>query len=204
MNLPKLISPSAERNKLLISQKLAEYLPKHGTVLEIASGTGQHIVQFARSFPHLVWQPSEYDGEKRKSILYYRNEASVSNVLEPLKLNVLENKWHSMKFNFIVNINMIHISPEETTSALFEGASKVLNNQERLFIYGPFFEENVQTAATNLSFHQSLKEMNEDYGIRQREEVEAVAKRFGFERIARIEMPANNLSLVFEQQVDDN
>lgn len=193
-------SPSAERNKRLIAEKLAEYIPQQGMVLELASGSGQHIVEFARSFPDLTWQPSECGDDKLKSILHYQRESNLLNVLEPLEINVLEPKWHAMRFNFIVNINMIHISQKATIKALFEGASIVLRDQERLFIYGPFFEEQTQVAVSNLSFHQSLQEMNPDYGIRQREEVEAIATRHGFNRIARIEMPANNLSLVFEKR----
>ena len=195
----KQFAPATERNREPICEVLKQHLPSTGKVLEIASGTGQHVAYFAKRFPSLTWIPSEPEASSRESIRDWTTEDELANVLPPLPLNVLDEKWAVDKADAILNINMIHISPWETTTALMKGASTVLQKGAPLILYGPFIEDGVETAPSNVDFHHWLRARNPEFGIRRLDKVTEVAEAHGFKKIARFEMPANNLSVVFEK-----
>ena len=187
----------ADRNKLPIREVLAPALPKTGSVLEIASGSGVHVVCFAENFPDLVWQPSDPDVSARTSIIANTEQSGLSNILAPLNLNVQEDVWPSGHFNALICINMVHISPWQATEALFYRAKAILTPESPIFLYGPYTRPNVPTAASNVAFDKSLKDRNPLWGLRSLEDISNLAKANGFWLEKTIEMPANNLSILF-------
>jgi cyclopropane fatty-acyl-phospholipid synthase-like methyltransferase len=201
MGLPQ--SPSAERNKEPILAVLRQILPPCGTVLEIASGTGQHVVHFAAAMPALTWQPSDADASQRHLIASRLAGSGVSNVLEPLALDVHDELWASGSvggpYDALVCINMIHIAPWSATQALFRGARRTLRDSAPLLIYGPFRQGSRHTAPSNEAFDRSLRTQNAEWGVRDLDEVTEVARGAGFIRENSIAMPANNLSVLFRQ-----
>ncbi len=194
-------APATERNREPIRDVLARVLPAHGTVLEIASGTGEHAVAFAAAFPHLTWQPSDPDATARASIAAYRAEADLANLRAPVELDVLA-PWpataHDPALTAIVCINMVHISPWEASIALFAGAGAWLPRQGVLYLYGPYRFDG-QTAPSNLEFEQWLKARDPRFGVRDVRDLETLAHDHGLVLADTIAMPANNHSLVFER-----
>ena len=187
----------AERNKEHIKNVLGSVLPKTGSVLEIASGTGTHIVFFSEHFPNLIWQPSDPDPNARLSATENIDISEQLNILPPLNLDVQSSSWPETSFSALVCINMIHISPWKSTTALFKHAGSSLLPGSPLFLYGPYLQSNVVTAPTNLAFDLSLKQRNSLWGLRKLDEVSKVANQHGFLLDNIVEMPANNLSVVF-------
>ena len=192
-------SAAAERNKQPIAEELALLLPPEARVLELASGTGQHAAHFAARFPRMTWQPSDM-GTDLSQIEWRRRESSLPNFLPPLQLDVLQPWPVRDDFDALVCINMIHISPWETTPALFAGAARHLRGQATVVLYGPYREGGVHTAPSNETFEAWLKSMDSRFGVRNLEDVEAVAARHGFTRIHLARMPANNLLLGFRRR----
>ena len=193
-------SPSAERNKDPISGILKDVLPREGLVLEIGSGTGQHVVHFGRVMPHLTWQPSECDASSLRSIAHWMAEADLQNVRSPLLLDVMEQPWPISSAAAVVSLNMIHIAPWSATEALIRGAQHVLRERGLLFLYGPFRRDGRHTADSNEAFDRSLRLRNPAWGVRDLEEVTRIASAHGFGTPAIHEMPANNLSIVFAKR----
>lgn len=193
----KLHSTAAERNQDPIVDVLKKELKAAASVLEISSGTGQHIVHFAQKLPHIYWLPSEIDDEKILSIESYLQDARLPNIAKPQRLDVMDNAWPEFQIQALVNINMIHIAPQQATRSLFEKAHQHLPLEGKLILYGPFFESQIAPAGSNIEFDRFLKEKNPDFGIRHREELEKIAQTFGCQLSSRYEMPANNLVLVF-------
>ena len=197
MNLPSY--PSAVRNKNFIFETLRKYLPKKGKILEVASGTGEHICFFGKGFPSLVWQPSD----KTVDLFWAIRARAVSenNVQNPILIDLLEEKNRTTLGRYIglVNINMIHISPWEACEGLFRLAEKVILNGGFVYLYGPFKVNGVHTSPSNFRFDTSLRERDSKWGVRDLEDVIAVAKKNGFNLIRSHEMPANNKSIVFEK-----
>ncbi|BDW81960.1 SAM-dependent methyltransferase [Erythrobacter sp. Dej080120_24] len=192
-------APAALRNRDPIAAVLHEELPKSGTVLEIASGSGEHIVHFADLFGNLDWQPSDPDAEAIASILAYLNEYDGTNLRLPMVLDAASPaSWEVRGADAILCINMIHISPWEATLGLFEGAARFLGGRNLpLILYGPYIEQGVETAPSNIEFDESLRSRNGQWGLRRLEDVDAVAASHGFARTARHAMPANNLTVVY-------
>jgi hypothetical protein len=191
-------SPAAERNKEPIVEVLREVLPAAGTVLEIASGTGQHVIHFAMTLPALMWQPSDADASCRATIAQRLEAARLTNVRKPLPLDVCEWPWPvSGPIDAIVCINLIHISPWPATTALLRGARTLLSPGAPLYLYGPYREGGRHTAASNAAFDAALRAQDPLWGVRDLEEVRRVAKEHGFEHLRITRMPANNLSVVF-------
>ncbi len=190
----KRTAPAAERNREPIREVLATYLPRPGTVLEIASGSGQHAVWMARAFTDIEWQPTDADESALASIAAYRDEAGLPNLRPPLRLDVMEEPWPVERADAIVCINMIHIAPWEATLALFAGAKRTLREAGILYLYGPFRFDG-QTADSNEAFHQSLIGRDPRWGVRDVTEL----RRLGLELEHVVAMPANNHSLVFRQ-----
>jgi hypothetical protein len=193
----KWASPSAERNKGPILEVLARVLPKRGTALEIASGTGQHVVHFARMLPDLRWQPSDPDAELRASIDRRAAEEGLANVNPALDLEVTRLPWSLRAADAVLCINMIHVAPWPATAALFEGAKAL--RPAVLFLYGPYRRGGAHTAPSNAKFDSDLRAQDPDWGLRDMEAVCEIAASAGFAPPEIIEMPANNFSLVFRR-----
>jgi SAM-dependent methyltransferase len=193
-------SPSTARNKAPILAVLQPRLPEAGLVLEIAAGAGEHAVHLAAASPHLQWLPTDPDPEALASIAAWRNHAAAPNLLAPIQLNASEpDSWPLERADAVVNINMTHISPWEATEGLMRGAGRVLSPGAALFLYGPYFEADVETAPSNLAFDASLKARDPQWGVRNLEDVTAVGVQHGLRLTERIPMPANNLILVFRK-----
>jgi len=192
-------TPAAERNKGPILDVLARVLPRRGVVLEIASGTGQHVVHFAKGLPGLTWQPSDPDPELRKSIALRLSEERLGNVSPPIELDVARLPWPLQTMEAVVCINMIHVAPWSATLALFEGAKALLPAQHVLFLYGPDRRFGQHTSRSNEQFDADLRAQDPEWGLRDLEAVSDVAAGAGFVLAETVEMPANNFSLVFRR-----
>lgn len=193
-------SPSTARNRDPILAVLREYLPPTGLVLEIAAGAGEHAVHMARHLPGLTWRPTDPDETALASIAAWRAEADLPNLLEAQRLDASRpGTWPVKAADAIVCINMVHISPWAATEGLLAGASAILPDGGVLYLYGPYLEDETPTAPSNLAFDDSLKSRNPAWGLRRREDVEALAADHGLILQARIAMPSNNLSLVFRK-----
>ena len=192
-------SPSAERNKDPILGVLRRVLPPQGTVLEIASGTGQHIVHFAKAFPQFTWQPSDADAEMRESIGIRVQGEGLANVALPLELDVIALPWPARKADAVVCINMTHVAPWPATEALFQGASTLLPPGHVLFLYGPYRRSGGHTAPSNERFDADLRARDPAWGLRDLEAVSEAAASAGFALAEIVDMPANNFSLVFRR-----
>ena len=192
-------SPAAERNKEPILDAIRARLPHAGVVLEIASGTGQHIVHFARAVPALTWQPTDADDDLRAAATERIRVAGLSNVRAPLRLDALAADWPPAEADAIVCINMIHIAPWSAAEGLIAGAARVLPSGGVLYLYGPYKEEGRHTAPSNEAFDASLRSRNPEWGVRDMADVVDIARRHAFDFAERVQMPANNLSLVFRK-----
>jgi hypothetical protein len=196
----RLTAPAAERNAAPILEVLRGALPASGTVLEIASGTGQHAVHFAAALPGLIWQPSDADPRARASISAWRTHTGLANLREPLDLDVRREPWPIDEVNAIVCINMIHIAPWEAAQALMKGAGARVAAGGALVLYGPYRRGGAHTAPSNEAFDADLRARDPSWGVRDMEAVEALAEAQGFICEARVAMPANNFSVVFRKR----
>lgn len=194
-----LTAPAATRNRDPILAVLREVLPAAGTVLEIASGTGEHAVHFALALPHLAWQPTDRDAEALRSIAARAAQARLANLRPPLELDASSPDWPVAHADALVSINMIHIAPWRAAEGLMAGAARVLPPGAPLYLYGPFREQGRHTTPSNATFDASLKRRDPEWGVRDLDEVAALARRNGLELAARVAMPANNLSVVFRR-----
>src|SRR6185369_16831677 len=172
-------NPSAERNKGPILDVLARVLPGRGLVLEIASGTGQHVMHFAKALPGLTWQPSDPDEELRESVGLRIREERRANVNWPIDLDVTKLPWPLQSADAIVAINMIHVAPWSATPALFEGAKALLSTEHVLFLYGPYRRFGHHTSESNAQFDLDLRAHNPEWGLRDLEAVSDVAAGAG-------------------------
>jgi hypothetical protein len=188
-------SAAAERNKGPILEILERVLPREGVVLEIASGTGQHAVHFARAFPSIIWQPADIDAELRRSVASWVAAEKLANVREPIALDVLAPRWPIEAADAIVCINMIHVAPWEATLALFAGARRL--SAEVLFLYGPYRRFGTHTAPSNARFDGELRAHDPRWGVRDLEAVAEAAAAEGFALREVVPMPANNFSVAF-------
>ena len=190
---------AAERNKGPIRDVLARVLPRRGVVLEIASGTGQHVVHFAKAFSGLTWQPSDPDAELRESIALRVRDEQLPNVNPPIDLDVARLPWPLQTADALVSINLIHVAPWSATLALFEGAKTLLPPQHVLLLYGPYRRYGRHTSESNAQFDSDLRAHDPEWGLRDLEAVSDVAGRAGFVLAEIVDMPANNFSLVFKR-----
>ena len=190
-------APATLRNRDFILDVLRDVLPKTGLILEIASGSGEHIVHFAKNLPSLVFQPSDPDADARLSVAAWVKATDVSNVRSPIALDASNPVWPIASADGIICINMIHISPWEATVGLINGAAAVLPPGSPLYLYGPYISEGFATAPSNQAFDRSLRDRNQNWGLRDLEAVAAIAQSVGFSAPVITEMPANNLSVVF-------
>jgi SAM-dependent methyltransferase len=192
-----LTSTAVARNRDPILSVLRRILPHPGTVLELASGTGEHAVYFASALPHLLWQPSDSDELALKSIAAHREASGLPNLLAPLAIDAAAPRWPVNQADAIVAINMVHISPWRATQGLMAGAGRVLPSGGVLYLYGAYRENGEHTAPSNAAFDLDLRRRNPEWGVRDLEAVIEVANAHGLILAERIPMPANNLSLVF-------
>lgn len=193
------VAPAAERNKGPILEVLRRVLPDEGTVLEIASGSGQHAVFFAEHLPGLVFQPSDANAETLGSVRAWIAESGVTNVNDPVVLDVRSDPWPVTEAAAVVSINMIHIAPWEATLGLLDGAARILHAGGVLVLYGPFRRGGEHTAPSNAAFDESLRARDPAWGVRDLDEVSAEAATRGLALDDVVEMPANNLTVVFRR-----
>jgi hypothetical protein len=192
-------APATARNREAIAAVLREVLPESGTMLEIASGSGEHAVYLAPLFPGLLWQPSDPDPEALTSIEAWQADVAADNLLPPVFLDAASKTWPVDRADAVLCINMVHISPWDATVGLMRGAGRLLGAGAPLILYGPYRRAGIATAPSNEAFDLSLKARNPAWGLRDLEVVqaEAAGQGLGFERL--YEMPANNLTLVFRK-----
>jgi hypothetical protein len=194
-------APATLRNRDAIADVLRAELPAEGRVLEVASGSGEHIVHFAQLFPALAWQPSDPDPAALRSIAAWVGEAGVPNVAPPLMLDASDDKWPVVGVAGMLCINMVHISPWAATVGLMRNAARLLPAGGLLYLYGPFVQAGVETAASNVAFDHSLRTRNADWGLRDVADVVALAAEWGMSLSRSVAMPANNLSLIFRKDL---
>ncbi len=190
-------APAADRNKLPILEVLEAELPKSGTVLEIASGSGQHAAFFAGHLPGVVWQPSDRDPAALASIDEYVTDTALPNLKRPLAVDVLALPWPVDAVSAVVCINMIHISPWAATLALLEGARALLGQGAPLVLYGPYVIDGDFGADSNVAFDQRLRGENPEWGVRELRQVEREANAVGLHLSRVVPRPANNHVVVF-------
>jgi hypothetical protein len=196
--------PATGRNQEVILDVLKEALPKSGAVLEVASGSGQHITYFAQQIPQLKWQPSDIEAAARASIDAWRNEMSVTEAVHtPIDLDASVDIWslgHIKDLNAIMSINMIHISAWEACLGLLKNASRVLPAGGVLYLYGPFKVGGFHIAPSNAEFDLSLQSQNPSWGVRNLDDVAEEALKQNFQLMKTIRMPANNFSVIFHKK----
>ncbi|MBE9104329.1 DUF938 domain-containing protein [Nostoc cf. edaphicum LEGE 07299] len=202
-------APATERNREAILEVLLQVLPESGTILEIASGTGEHAVFFASKLRDYLWLPTDVNPQSRASIISWTEHNVCDNVYAPLELDVREPVWvvENGEFDWlntkpivaIVNINMIHISPWSACLGLMAGAGRILKAGGILYLYGPFKQGGEHTAASNAAFDEYLRTENPEWGVRSLDDVIAVARAQNLILQQIYQMPANNLSVVFQR-----
>lgn len=193
-------APAVARNREPILAVLREVLPQTGVVLEVASGTGEHAVHFARTLPDLIWQPSDPDGEALASIAAWSEAEGTPNLRAPVLLDAASALWPIRYADALVCINMIHISPWQATLGLMAGAGRILPSGAPLVLYGPFRREGHPVEPGNAAFDEDLRLRDPRWGLRQLEEVTGVADGEGFSLERVVEMPANNLTVVLRKR----
>jgi len=192
-------APATQRNREPIAAVLAQELPQAGTVLEVASGTGEHVIHFAELFARLQWQPSDPDAEARASIAAWAGEAQLPNLLPAVALDCTAEHWPVAQADAMICTNMVHISPVEATRGLVSGAARLLPAGAPLLVYGPFVEADVPTAPSNLAFDADLQRRDSRWGLRDLAWLDEAAGAHGLTRTRRVAMPANNLMLVYRR-----
>jgi SAM-dependent methyltransferase len=178
---------------------LTRVLPERGTVLEIASGSGEHVIYFAAALPSLTWQPTDLDPVALRSIAAHRAAARLPNVRPALQLDASAASWPVEHADVIVAINMLHIAPWRAAEGLMAGVGRVLGPGGALYLYGPYKENGIHTAPTNTIFDESLRARNPEWGVRDVADLAELARAHGLSFAERVRMPANNLSLIFRR-----
>lgn len=194
-----LFAPSVARNREVILEVLRRVLPPSGLVLEIASGSGEHAVHFARALPALTWQPSDPEPAALRSIASHARAAGLTNLRPALALDAAEPLWPVERAEAIVSINMIHIAPWSAAEGLMAGAGRTLDEDAPLVLYGPFQVDGVHTAPSNAAFDEDLRQRDPRWGIRDLAALEKAAAPHGLKLAQRVPMPANNFCLIFRK-----
>lgn len=195
----KIHAPAAARNRQPILEVLRPRLPAEGLMLEVASGSGEHVVHFAAALPHLVFQPSDPSPGARDSIDAWVGASGLANVRPAVALDATVLEWPVRRAAAVLCSNMIHIAPWAAAVGLVAGAGRVLPAGGLLYLYGPFRLGGRHTAPSNEAFDRDLEERNAEWGVRDLEAVTALATTHGFTEPEVIDMPANNLSLAFRR-----
>lgn len=205
---PALDAPAFHRNKEALLKALAPHLTERtGSLLEIGSGTGQHACTFAAAFPGLTYQPTDIHDEHIASVEAWRQSGDYPNLTPAVRLDALASEWHAdvpdlaaKSLTALLAINVIHISPWAVAEAIFTGAGNYLAEDGLLITYGPYKRNGEHTSEGNLKFDASLKKLNPDFGVRDIVDVKAAAERAHLELAEEIQMPANNLTLIFKRR----
>jgi SAM-dependent methyltransferase len=197
---PRFTSPAVFRNRSPIFDVLRTILLPRGLVLEIASGSGEHITYFAKQLPGLDWQPSDPSPSARASIAAWTAADRLTNVRAPIDIDASASAWPVSEVDAILAINMVHISPWSATLGLMREAGRLLLSGGLLYLYGPFIQADVTLASSNAAFDEDLRQRNVEWGLRRLGDVEGKAEEAGLALKTVIEMPANNLSLVFRHK----
>ncbi|MFC7475387.1 DUF938 domain-containing protein [Dankookia sp. GCM10030260] len=192
-------APTVARNRDPILEVLRRHLPETGTLLEVSAGTGEHAAYFAAAFPGLVWQPTDPDPAARASIAAWAREAKLNNLRPPLALDAAAEDWPVARADAVLCINMIHIAPWAAGLGLLRGAARLLPPGGTLILYGPYKRGGAHTAPSNAAFDAGLRAQDPDWGVRDLEAVAAEAAAAGFGPPEVVEMPANNLTLIFRR-----
>lgn len=193
-------APAVARNVEHIIAVLEDWLPAEGTVLELASGTGEHAVAFARHFPRLDWQPSDANPDALRSIGAWREAHPSDNLAVPIALDARNREWPVNRVDAILSINMVHISPWAAALGLLDGAARLLAVGSPLILYGPWVERGVETAQSNLAFDADLRERDPEWGLREVETFATAGAERGLTLEDRRAMPANNLMLLLRRR----
>jgi SAM-dependent methyltransferase len=197
---PRQYRPHVPRNRDPILDVLKRVLPQRGLVLEIASGSGEHAAYFAQALPQLTWQPSDPDAAALASSAAHRTDVGLANLLAPLQLDVTASSWPVAHADAVICCNMIHIAPWAACEGLVAGAARVLPTGGLLYLYGPYKIGGAHTAPSNQDFDAYLRSQNPAWGIRDLDQVTALAGGNGFTLIETVAMPANNLSVIFARK----
>jgi SAM-dependent methyltransferase len=197
MSDPRQYRPHVARNRDPILEVLRRVLPTKGLVLEVASGSGEHLAYFAAKLPALTWQPTDPDREALVSAAAHRTAAAAPNLLPPLPLDVMSDRWPVERADAVICCNMIHIAPWAACEGLVAGAARMLPPGGLLYLYGPYKIGGEHTAPSNRDFDLDLRARNPEWGIRDLDDVAVLAERHGFKLAETIPMPANNLSVIF-------
>ena len=192
-------APAAARNRQPILDVLRPHLPATGLVLEVASGSGEHVMHFAEALPDLIFQPSDPDSSARASIDDWARETGLVNVRPAVALDAQSAAWPVEQADAVLCSNMIHIAPWRAATGLIAGAGRLLSADGLLYLYGPYRRDGRHTAASNDAFDRDLRRRNPAWGVRDLEDVTACANENGFAAPEIVEMPANNLSLIFRR-----
>jgi len=204
----RLDAPAFHRNHQAIRAVLLEFLAgKSGDVVEAGSGTGQHVVDFARHAPEITWWPRDLNAQHLKSIAAWRAHTGLANIRPPLRIDLSDPAWYSQmqdgngpgKLLAVFCANVVHIAPWRVAEGLFAGAGRFLQADGRLFLYGPFKRDGKHTAISNAVFDSSLRDRDAEWGVRDIADLERLAVSAGLVLREIVEMPANNLVLVFER-----
>lgn len=209
-------APATQRNREPILQVLQQVLPPDGAVLEISSGTGEHAVFLAPRLRSPAWITSDPSPEARASIAAWQAYSAADNLYGPVALDVREAPWPveqsplpeplqaldlaQQPIRAIVNINMIHIAPWAACLGLMAGAERLLPAAGILYLYGPFKQNGQHTAPSNATFDASLQARNPEWGVRDLEAVIAIAQQHQLSLLKTVDMPANNLSVIFQRR----
>ena len=191
------------RNRDVILEVLRRVLPENAAVLEVASGSGEHGVHFASHLPSVTWYPTDADPELLASINAWRHASDLPNLRPARWLDVLKKPWPTIEVDAVVNINMLQVSPWEACPALFEGVAQVLRPGGVVVMYGPYKRAGKHTSESNASFDATVRENDPRWGVRNLEDVAAAAHTRGLILEEVIEMPANNLAVIFRAQTTD-
>lgn len=204
MNTPqdaRQFAPATQRNREVILEILLQILPASGTILEIASGTGEHAVYFAPHLKPRKWLPSDPNPRSRASIAAWIAHSPSDNLYPPFDFDASASVWtlpDTTPITAIVNINMIHISPWGACLGLMAQSDRILPPGGILYLYGPFKQNKEHTSPSNAAFDSSLRAQNPNWGVRDLDDVVAAAKARNLHLINTYQMPANNLSVVFQ------
>lgn len=192
-------APAAARNVGPIGDVLADWLPSEGLILEIAAGTGEHALAFATRFPHFDWIPSDPDPQALASIDAWRAEGP-PNLGQAVQIDTRDDNWPVDAADAILCINMVHISPWESAIGLLNGAQRLLGKGGPLILYGPWIEDGVDTAPSNIAFDESLRARDGRWGLRRVEDFAREGEARGLVFADRREMPSNNIMLRFDHR----
>lgn len=197
----RLFAPAAGRNRDAIEAVLGRHLPQSGQVLEIASGTGEHISHFAEMFGQLFWQPSDRDDARRESVEAWRNHVGLENLLPQVNVDVAADDWAGelKKFDFVMVVNLLHLISGVDMLSFMRGAAEVLHDGGKFMIYGPFMRGGKLTSDGDAKFHADLQKQDALIGYK---DIDSVVKQLGdcgFELVETVEMPANNMAIIVQK-----